>query len=110
MYGMSEVQSGEKRSMRRALSCMARLPFSTVPWWKGTAVFNENKGVFALNMLRWWDDERDLSRVIKPVEDGLASGAFKPVVAEAFPFSKAAEAHRCLQEARNIGKVVLVPD
>lgn len=110
MYGMSEVQVGQRRSMRRMLGSVARLPFSTMPWWKGTAVFNENKGVFFLNMLRWWDDEKDLSRVIAPVADGLASGAFRPVVAEAFPFSRAAEAHRCLQEGRNIGKVVLVPD
>lgn len=110
MYGMSEVQAGQRRSARRMLSCVSRLPFSTIPWWKFTSVFNENKGVFFLNMLRWWDDEQDLSRVIEPVVERLAKGAFRPVVAEAFPFSRAADAHRCLQEARNIGKVVLVPD
>jgi NADPH:quinone reductase-like Zn-dependent oxidoreductase len=81
-----------------------------MPWWKGSAIFNENKGVFALNMLRWWDDEGSLSRVLPPIADGLASGAYTPVVAATFPFSRAGEAHRYLQEARNIGKVVLVPD
>jgi len=110
MYGMSEVQIGERRSRRRALSCLARLPFATVPWWKSAAIFNENKGVFALNMLSWWDQEGSLGRVLEPVGQRLAKGVYKPIVAKAFPFSRAADAHRYLQEARNIGKVVLVPD
>jgi NADPH:quinone reductase-like Zn-dependent oxidoreductase len=110
MYGMSEVQSGERPSRRRALMAMARLPFATMPWWKSAAIFNENKGVFALNMLSWWDQEGSLSRVIEPVGKRLAKGVYKPVVARAFPFSQAADAHRYMQEARNFGKVVLVPD
>ena len=32
-----------------------------------------------------------------------------PVVAEAFPFDRAADAHRFIAERRNVGKVVLVP-
>lgn len=110
MYGLSDVQVGRRRNMRRALGCLVRLPFSTVPWWKGAEIFNSNKGVFGLNMLRWWEDEGDLSRVMRPVAAGLASGAFDPIVAEPFPFSRAADAHRFLEEGRNIGKVVLVPD
>jgi hypothetical protein len=31
------------------------------------------------------------------------------VVAEAFPFDRAPDAHRFIAERRNIGKVVLVP-
>ena len=50
------------------------------------------------------------SRNVVPVGEGLAKGAFRPVVGAVCPFSRAADAHRCLQEARNIGKVVLVPD
>ena len=33
----------------------------------------------------------------------------KPVVAEAFPFDRAPDAHRFIEERRNVGKVVLVP-
>lgn len=110
IFGMSEVSSGEKRKMWRALSAIARLPFSTTPWWKGALIFNENKGVFGLNMLTWWQREGDLSRVIQPVAEGLTKGVFRPVLEEAFPFSRADEAHRYMQERRNIGKVVLVPD
>ena len=72
-------------------------------------MMNENKGVFGLNMLRWWDDE-GLDRVLEPLRDGLERGAFGPVVAEAFPFERAPEAHRFLAERRNVGKVVLTPE
>ena len=73
------------------------------------AVMNENKGVFGLNMLAWWDREGSLDRVIEPVLGALESGELEPVVAEAFPFDRAGDAHRFIAERRNIGKVVLVP-
>ena len=41
--------------------------------------------------------------------EDLEQGALEPVVAEAFPFDRAGDAHRFIAERRNIGKVVLVP-
>jgi len=109
MYGASEVQTGEKRSLPSALRTVAKSPFSSMPWWKGLGVMNENKGVFGLNMLSWWDAEGSLDRVIEPLMSGLEAGELKPVVAEAFSFDRAPEAHRFIAERRNVGKVVLVP-
>jgi NADPH:quinone reductase-like Zn-dependent oxidoreductase len=109
MFGASEVQTGETRSLPTALRTVARSPFSSMPWWKGLGVMNENKGVFGLNMLSWWDTEGSLDRVIEPLIPGLQQGQLRPVVAEAFPFDRAPDAHRFIAERRNIGKVVLVP-
>ncbi len=109
MYGASELQTGERRSVPTALRTLAKSPFSSMPWWKGLGVMNENKGVFGLNMLSWWDAEGSLDRVIEPLLPGLQKGELKPVVAEAFPFDRAPDAHRLIAERRNIGKVVLVP-
>ena len=39
----------------------------------------------------------------------LDDGTIVPVVAESFPFDRAADAHRFIAERRNVGKVVLVP-
>jgi synaptic vesicle membrane protein VAT-1 len=69
---------------------------------------NENKGVFGLNMLKWWDAEKSLDRAIEPILAGLGK-EYVPVVAEAFPFDRAPDAHRYIAERRNVGKVVLVP-
>ena len=91
------------------LKGLARMPGATMPWWKSMAMMNENKGVFGLNMLKWWDSEKSLDRALGPLREGLDKGGLVPVVAEAFPFDRAAEAHRFIAERRNVGKVVLVP-
>jgi NADPH:quinone reductase-like Zn-dependent oxidoreductase len=110
MYGLSEVQSGSgKRDIPATLRSLARMPLATMPWWKSLAVMNENKGIFGLNMLHWWDQEGDFDRALEPLLEGLGKGDLKPVVAEAFPFDRAPDAHRMIEERRNVGKVVLVP-
>jgi NADPH:quinone reductase-like Zn-dependent oxidoreductase len=110
MYGASELQTGSgKRDLPSALRAMVRMPVATMPWWKSVGVMNENKGVFGLNMLSWWDREGNLDRVTQPLMAALEKGELKPVVSEAFPFDRAPDAHRFIEERRNVGKVVLVP-
>ena len=110
MYGLTEASTGTGRDMRKLLSSLVRMPFATVPWWKSLQLMSENKGVFGLNMLAWQDRE-GLDRVLEPLSKELEAGTISidPVVAEAFPFERAGEAHRFIAERKNIGKVVLVP-
>jgi synaptic vesicle membrane protein VAT-1 len=108
MYGASELQTGETRDLRAVVSGLLRMPAATMPWWKSFGMMKENKGVFGLNMLDWWDRE-GLDRVTGPLQEELEKGRLKPVVAETFPFERAGEAHRFIAERRNVGKVVLVP-
>jgi NADPH:quinone reductase-like Zn-dependent oxidoreductase len=109
MYGASELQTGDRRSVSTVARTLLKSPFATMPWWKGVGVMNENKGVIGLNMLSWWDREGSLDRVTEPLLPELQSGRLKPVVAESFPFDRAGDAHRFIAERRNIGKVVLFP-
>jgi NADPH:quinone reductase-like Zn-dependent oxidoreductase len=53
-------------------------------------------------------DREGLDRVLESMSAEL-EGKIEPVVAEAFPFDQAGDAHRFIGERRNIGKVVLVP-
>ena len=87
----------------------AGMPLATMPWWKSVGVMNENKGVFGLNMLKWWDAEGSLDRVLDPLTEDLEAGNLDPVVAESFPFERAGDAHKFIAERRNVGKVVLFP-
>ncbi|WHX23739.1 zinc-binding dehydrogenase [Streptomyces malaysiensis subsp. malaysiensis] len=48
-------------------------------------------------------------RAYRFVKDGVAAGAFRPVVADTFPLSAAAEAHAVLERNTHIGKIVLIP-
>ncbi len=109
MYGLSEASTETGRSIPKALSSLVRMPLATIPWWKSLQVMNENKGVAGLNMLGWWDREGTINRVVEPMLPALESGELDPVVAEAFPFDRAPDAHQFIAERRNIGKVVLVP-
>ena len=65
---------------------------------------NENKGVFGLNMLTWWHQEGGLDRVTEPLMADLEAGRLEPVVAEAFPFERAGEAHEFIAQRRNVGQ------
>jgi NADPH:quinone reductase-like Zn-dependent oxidoreductase len=109
MYGLSEVTNESGRDIPAALKSLAKMPLATIPWWKSLALMNENKGVFGLNMLKWWEREGSLDRVTEPLMADLEAGRLEPVVAEAFPFERAGEAHEFIAQRRNAGKVVLFP-
>ena len=109
MYGLSENSDSGVRNIPATLKSLAKMPLATMPWWKSLMVMNENKGVFGLNMLSWWDREGNLDRVTEPLMADLEAGRLEPVVAEAFPFDRAGEAHEFIAQRRNVGKVVLFP-
>jgi NADPH:quinone reductase-like Zn-dependent oxidoreductase len=110
MYGLSEVTKEGRRDIPSALRGLAKMPLATIPWWKSLALMNENKGVFGLNMLKWWEREGSIDRLVEPLMVDLEAGLLEPVVAEAFAFSRAGEAHEFIGDRRNVGKVVLFPE
>jgi NADPH:quinone reductase-like Zn-dependent oxidoreductase len=109
MYGLSESTSAGARDLPATLKSLLKMPLATMPWWKSLTMMNENKGVFGLNMLSWWDREGNLDRVTAPLMADLEAGRIEPVVAESFPFDRAGEAHEFIAQRRNVGKVVLFP-
>jgi NADPH:quinone reductase-like Zn-dependent oxidoreductase len=96
--------SGEKRNLRSALQTVVRMPrFNLVKQ------MNASKAVVGLNLLTLWDAAGTLEPWIGPLSDLLEAGVIRPRVAASVPFDRAPDAHRLLQERRNVGKVVLVP-
>jgi len=103
-FGASAVMSGERRNLLTAATAALRMPrFNLIKQ------MSESKAVIGLNMLRLWDAYGTLAPFTEPLRALLDDGTIEPVVAEAFPFDRAADAHRFLAERRNVGKVVLVP-
>jgi NADPH:quinone reductase-like Zn-dependent oxidoreductase len=82
---------------------------ATVPRFNPLKLMNANKAVMGLNLLRWWDDRGSLQEITTPLLELAERGVIRPVVSESFPFARAADAHRYIQDRRNIGKVVLTP-
>ena len=80
--------------------------------WRGfdlISQMSDSKTVIGLNMLRLWEDRRALEPWLTPLNALIDDGTVEPVVSDAVPFDRAADAHRLIAERRNVGKVVLIP-
>ena len=102
MIGASSFVTGEKRNLPKAAANLARTPrFNPIK------MASESKSVIGLNMLRLWDARGTLEEFVEPLEQWVDQGLLRPVVCEAFPLERIADAHRYMGERKNIGKVVL---
>jgi NADPH:quinone reductase-like Zn-dependent oxidoreductase len=101
-FGISEGGGGERREIGKALKMLA-----TTPIFPALSMMRDSKTVIGLNMLTIWDSKGSLNEFIQPLAELIDSGVVEPVVSEAFPIERAAEAHRYMGERKNIGKVVL---
>jgi NADPH:quinone reductase-like Zn-dependent oxidoreductase len=104
MYGLSNVITSDRRNIARAAREVVRMPR-----FNPLRLMRDTKAVIGLNLLTWWDDRGTLEEIMRPLLALVERGVVRPVVAQSFPFERAAEAHRFIQERRNIGKVVLTP-
>lgn len=103
-FGASGVVSGERRNIVAAARTALQMPrFNMIKQ------MSASKSVIGLNLLTLWDELGSAARWTAPLSELLADGTIKPVVAQAFPFERAGDAHRFVSERKNIGKVVLTP-
>jgi NADPH:quinone reductase-like Zn-dependent oxidoreductase len=58
-------------------------------------------------MLEITNDPARLEQAKKFINDGLADGSFKPLIAKTFPLDQIVEAHRYLESNQQVGKVVV---
>ncbi len=100
-FGVSESGGGERREIGKALKMLATSPVFPV-----LSMMRDSKSVIGLNMLAL-QDAKGLGDYVQPLTGLMEQGVIDPVVAEAFPIERAADAHRYLSERKNIGKVVL---
>jgi NADPH:quinone reductase-like Zn-dependent oxidoreductase len=103
-FGASGVVAGERRNLVAAARTALRMPrFNMIKQ------MSESKAVIGLNLLSIWDELGSAERWVGPLRELLEDGTIKPVVAEAFPFDRAGDAHSFVSERKNLGKVVLTP-
>jgi NADPH:quinone reductase-like Zn-dependent oxidoreductase len=94
--------SGEQRSVRAIARSLALTPV-----FHPLGMMRSSRAVIGLNMLRLWDAKGSFDEYLSPLREWIDAGELRPVVAEAFPLERAADAHRLLAERKNVGKVVL---
>ncbi|MEB2345378.1 MAG: zinc-binding dehydrogenase [Deltaproteobacteria bacterium] len=106
MFGLSAAATDKRRRPLAALRAgLATLRLR----WGPLGLMNENKGVFGVNLGHLWEEGERVAGWMETLLGYWRDGAIRPVVAERFPFARAAEAHHYVQDRRNLGKVLLVP-
>jgi NADPH:quinone reductase-like Zn-dependent oxidoreductase len=100
--GGASFVTGEKRNLPKAAANLAR-----TPRFNPLKLASESKAVIGLNVLRLWDARGSLEDFSEPLTQWVDQGLLRPVVSEAFPLERVADAHRFMGERKNVGKVVL---
>lgn len=101
-FGAAGLVAGEKRNVVKALGELAR-----TGRFNPLKMASDSKTVIGLNMLRLWDSRGNLDDLIEPLTQWADQGLIRPVIDGEFPLERAGDAHRVLQERKNVGKVVL---
>jgi NADPH:quinone reductase-like Zn-dependent oxidoreductase len=59
-------------------------------------------------MMEITSDSARLEKCVRFINEGLADGSLKPIIAKTFPLEEIVEAHRYLESNQQIGKVVVI--
>ena len=104
MFGISTSADDGKRSKLSLLKTAIKMPF-----FHPVPMMNNNKGAFGVNMGHMWEEHERLAVWMQEILEGYKAGWVRPYVDSVFSFEQAGDAHKYMEERRNIGKVILVP-
>ncbi len=103
-FGLANAQRAGRVNWLRVIGQVIR-----IPRFNPLKMMGENRAVAGLDLGSLWEQHALIQDGLQNVVSLWESGAARPHVDEVFPFERAAEAHRRIEEGRNIGKVLLVP-
>jgi len=102
--GFANLARGERRSVPRVLFELLRMPrFSPL------ALMTDNRAVAGVFLGDLFSEAEAMGEALRAVLDLYRSGEVRPRVDSVYPLERAAEAHRRIQDRKNVGKVVLSP-
>jgi NADPH:quinone reductase-like Zn-dependent oxidoreductase len=102
-FGASSAMKGDRRSLLRA----ARMYVQTPRFHPVRELMPTSRAVIGLNLLTLWDERGTLDDIMEPLAKWAEEGRIRPVVDEAFPLERGADAHRHMAGGANVGKIVL---
>ncbi|KAM8947433.1 synaptic vesicle membrane protein VAT-1 homolog [Pelodytes ibericus] len=105
IYGAANILTGQKKN----LMALAKT------WWNQFSInamqlLSSNKGVCGFYMGNLDEETELLTGVVTSLLDFYKQGKIKPKIDTVFPFEQVGDAMRQMQEKRNVGKVILVPE
>lgn len=106
MFGISVASKSSKGGLRAKLELVKTV--LAMPTFKPLALLDKNRGVFGVNLGHLWHEPEKATSWMNAILQGVDDGWVRPRVDKTFTFEQAGEAHRYIEERKNIGKVVLV--
>jgi NADPH:quinone reductase-like Zn-dependent oxidoreductase len=103
-FGFANMASGDRRDLFHMLGEAIRVPLFTP-----VGLMDKNRSVAGVNIGHLWEETELLREELEALLALYREGKIHPHVDAAFPFAKAADAHRRIESRKNVGKVVLVP-
>ncbi len=103
-FGWANMNTGDKRRLGRVLKELTGLPL-----FSPRNFMDDNRGMAGVNLGHLWHEVDMLAGQGRALMQLFADGKIAPHVDKVFSFEEAAEAHRYLEQGKNVGKVVLVP-
>lgn len=107
MFGISTASTGPKAGLKNYWNMLKTAV--QMPFFHPLSLLNKNRGVFGVNLGHLWHEHEKASSWMQSILHGYEEGWVRPHVDSVFTFEEAGEAHRQMEERKNIGKVILVP-
>lgn len=107
MFGVSTASSGSEGGLKATLNLLKAVV--GMPFFHPIAMTNKNRGAYGVNIGHLWHEGEKASGWMKEILKGVDEGWINPHVDTTFSFEEAGDAHRYIEERKNIGKVILVP-
>ncbi|MDX1672692.1 MAG: zinc-binding dehydrogenase [Balneolaceae bacterium] len=107
MFGISSASEGSGGGLRAKWNMIKTLV--QMPFFHPLPMLDKNRGVFGVNLGHLWREGEKARIWMDALLKGVEEGWIRPHVDRTFSYEEAGEAHRYIEERKNIGKVILVP-
>jgi NADPH:quinone reductase-like Zn-dependent oxidoreductase len=107
MFGISSASEGTTggiKGMWNMLKTVLQMPI-----YHPLPLIGKNRGVFGVNLGHLWHEPEKSRTWANELLQGVEDGWVNPHVDATFSFDDIAQAHRYIEERKNIGKVILTP-
>ncbi|MBK8170458.1 MAG: zinc-binding dehydrogenase [Sandaracinaceae bacterium] len=103
-FGFANMASGEKRNYFRVAG-----QFMSIPLWSPLALMDGNRTIAGVNIGHLWGETHLISEELGAILALYRERKISPRIDATYSFAQAGEAHRRIQDGKNVGKIVLTP-
>jgi len=104
MFGISVASTNSKGGLVAKFNLIKTV--LSMPKFGPLSLLDKNRGVFGVNLGHLWHEPEKAMLWTKTILKGVEDGWVKPHVDATFTLEEAEQAHRYLEERKNIGKVI----